>query len=491
MGIGSNMRKSLKGICALAIASMFAVMVGCSDKKVDYNVSNFDGDSVKEYNSTGRITETSSDASAAVSTDHSSSISVLAQNLGIPESGHEEFDTDGTLLKKIAIDTSDIRVPDTDRMYTKEYTLVGGNEKDKEKILRAILDDNTGVHNAPSDAAMTETYVDIILKRTDDELDLSADDFIGKIDGRTFEVHFVNSEGAACSGIQLFELFEEIPQELQEQQVEHISYEALEPMDSGLNEMLSDEEKKNMESLDEVANKCGLTVDDARMKALDYFDKWNLWDVKEVSVADMCREGRDKEYNVVTTDKYGYSVGYVSAINGQLVYQPGANNIDTLRFKKSDIDTIDPYYNSEISSYSIGIDDEGLTYFSCSWPMQSDDGLHEVTNLMSWDDVLESLQKAIPEHFAEYEGYSDVTFDDVRLTYFRTKTGENTYEIIPVYVFAESLDSDNGNENDVYAYGSGYPLQLIMLDARDGQEVDIVQDVSKTDLSTNEGDAEE
>lgn len=486
------MKKGYKGICVLAVASMLA-MTGCGDKKVDYNVSNFEGDSVREYDSTGEITETAGSSDEAAVTEQIPSVSVIAQKLEIPQSAHEELNTDGTLLKKITINASEIKVPNTDRMYTKEYTLVGGTDEDKEKILRAILDADTGIHNAPSEAAMTKAYVDIILKRTDDELDLSADDFIGKIDGRIFEVHFINSDGSACSGIQLFELFREIPQELQELQVEHISYEALEPMNSGLDEMLGDDEKEGLESLDEVENKCGMTIDEVRLKALGYFDKWNLWDVSEVSVADLCREGRDKEYNVVTTDKYGYDVSYVSAINGQLVYQPGANNIDTLRFKKSDIDTIDSYYNSEITSYSIGIDDGGLNYFSCSWPMKSDDELHEVKNLISWDEALEDLQKVIPEHFAGYDGYSDVTFDDVRLTYFRTKTGENTYEIIPVYVFAESMDSDSGNE--VYAYGSGYPLQLVMLDARDGQEVDIVQDKSKADLAadsfTDEGDAEE
>lgn len=480
------MRKRYTGICALAVASIL-VLAGCNDtKKVDYNVSDFEGNSVKEYDSTGEMTETESDA---VTTEQSVARSIIAQKLEIPESAHEELAVDGTQLKKIVVDASDIKVPDTDRLYTKEYTLVGFDEEDKEKILRAILDKDTGVHNAPSDAAMTESYVDIILKRTDDELDLSADDFIGRIDGRIFEIHFISYDNAGGGGIQMWELYREIPQELQEQQVENISYEALEPMDDGVSELLSDEEKKNRESLDEVENKCGITVEEARQKALDYLDKWNLWDMKEISVADVCREGSDADHNVIVTDKYGYEMNYVSAINGQLVYQPGTAAIDTLRAKNEDGNGVDAYYNSEITTYYVGIDDKGITRFSCTYPMKSDDGLHEVTNLISWDEALESLQEAIPKHFEGYEGYSAVTFDDVRLTYFRTKTGEGTYEIIPVYVFAESSDWGS-DETDAYAYGSGYPLQLIMLDARDGQEVNVVQNESRVGLTVDYEDNE-
>lgn len=472
--------------CALVIVSILA-LAGCNDtRKVDYNVSDFEGDNIQEYDSTGKVMETGSDTAT---TEQSAIRSILAQKLEIPENAHVELAVDGTQLKKIAVDAADIKVPDTDRMYTKEYTLVGFDKEDKEKILRAILDKDIGVHNAPSDEAMTESYVDIILKRTDDELDLSADDFIGKIDGRIFEIHFISYDNAGGGGIQMWELYREIPQELQEQQVENISYEVLEPMNEGLNELLSDEEKENRNALDEVENKCGLTADEARQKALDYLDKWNLWDLREVSVADVCREGSDAEHNVIVTEKYGYEMNYVSAINGQLVYQPGTTEIDTLRAKNEDGNGVDAYYNSEITTYYVGIDDKGITRFGCTYPMKSEDGLHEVSNLISWDEALESLQKAIPKHFEGYEGYSAVTFDDVRLTYFRTKTGEGTYEIIPVYVFAESSDGES-DESDAYAYGSGYPLQLVMLDARDGQEVDVVQNESRVGLTADYEDNE-
>ena len=59
----------------------------------------------------------------------------------------------------------------------------------------------------------------------------------------------------------------------------------------------------------------------------------------------------------------------------------------------------------------------------------------------------------------------------MKLTYFRTKTGKGEYETIPVYVFAQ-LDAERG-DND------SYPIQQIMIDARDGSEVSIVQDEAR------------
>ena len=87
------MKKGYKGICVLAVASMLA-MTGCGDKKVDYNVSNFEGDSVMEYDSTGEITETAGSSDEAAVTEQSPSVSVIAQKLEIPESAHEELNTD-------------------------------------------------------------------------------------------------------------------------------------------------------------------------------------------------------------------------------------------------------------------------------------------------------------------------------------------------------------------------------------------------------------
>ena len=58
----------------------------------------------------------------------------------------------------------------------------------------------------------------------------------------------------------------------------------------------------------------------------------------------------------------------------------------------------------------------------------------------------------------------------MRLAYFRTKTGDKEYEIIPVYVFAQM---------ESWAEEDNAPDQLLMIDARDGSEVDVRQDPAR------------
>ena len=121
----------------------------------------------------------------------------------------------------------------------------------------------------------------------------------------------------------------------------------------------------------------------------------------------------------------------------------------------------------------MSFNEDGIVTFYGYWPMRSEDELHQVDKLITWDEAVESLKKAVPQHFAGYTGYSEVTFNDVRLTYFRTKTGDKQYEVIPVYVFAQ-LES--------WAEESNAPTQLIMIDARDGSEVDVMQDPGRQGL---------
>lgn len=475
------MRRKFVGICALTVASMLMI-AGCGDKKqMDYNVSNFEGDSVKEYDNTGEVGEEAGDSDASTVTESGNEQNALAKSLGIPDSVSEDIDTAGTGLDEIKIEAAEVKVPGGDKMYTKKYSLLGYTNEDKEKLLRAMFDEETGVHNAPSETTMTEQYVDIILERKDDQLDLSADDFIGKINGEVFLAHFLSPGWSNKYGIQVYSAFgEEIPDDMKAAQAAHVTYAVA---DEGGEELLNDDEKKARDSLKDVDNKCSLSRDDAKLKALDYFDKLGVWDVKDYSITDTYREYRDNEYNIIQTDKYGYSIDFIPAVNGQPVYQPDAAELDTLRAKNNDEDSIDPYYVAECTSYSIGIDDKGVSSFSFTWPKKSDDEVHEVTNIMSWDEALDSLKKAVPGHFDGYDGYSSIKFDDVRLTYFMTRTDENAYEVIPVYVFAQ-----NSSYEGEYGDATPNPVQLIMLDARDGQEVSIVQDESRVGYTPDQSE---
>lgn len=110
----------------------------------------------------------------------------------------------------------------------------------------------------------------------------------------------------------------------------------------------------------------------------------------------------------------------------------------------------------------------GYISFYGYFPMAGVGELKRVDNLISWSDAVDSLEKVIPKHFEDYKGYSKIVFNDVRLTYFRTLTENGQYKVMPVYVFSQ-----------VEEYDVNQPIQLIIIDARDGTEVNVMQDESR------------
>ena len=214
----------------------------------------------------------------------------------------------------------------------------------------------------------------------------------------------------------------------------------------------------------------------AGRRAQEYMDSWGFKDVTQTAVSDMFRSYEDDNFRVIQYEKDGYMVRFDASVNGTALYQPVSTGIDTITGQsqnpEADIDR-ENYYSSEVSHYQLSFNEDGLMDLYGYWPMRSDDELHPVDHLITWDEAVESLKKAVPQHFAGYTGYSEVKFNDVRLTYFRTKTGDKQYEVIPVYVFAQ-LES--------WAEESNAPTQLIIIDARDGSEVDIMQDPARKGL---------
>ena len=139
-------------MCAAIFISAFAVW-GCGQKKVDYGVDVINGDSVAEYSGSAVTTESSGDtaagdASQIVGTD---SVGGLVHDLCIPENAHMDLPTDGTELKKISIDADTIKVPEKDKMYTKEYYMGDISADDRRQILEAVFDEDEGIFNYPYD----------------------------------------------------------------------------------------------------------------------------------------------------------------------------------------------------------------------------------------------------------------------------------------------------------------------------------------------------
>ena len=452
------MRK--KGWIISAVMCAVIAFTGCSDKDINYETD--------DSGVSGADALVSEEASA------DENRGFLAQQLGIPESAKTDLPVDGTNLKKISIDDKDIIVPDKDRMYTKSYRMGILTDTTREEIVKTFLDESEGIYNYPEemfnedvDRAGIDKYLE---DNSGEKPDYSGEYFIGKMNGVPYIVRFMSSDWSIDEAFAVSRAYpEEITDEMAARQIRSITYYDYNPDD--LNEDTEKEESTDKEA----ENSCGMNPEQAGRKAAEDMASWGFKDVVQTSIIDMYKGYDGADYNVIEYDKDGYIVRFDASINDTAIYQPVATGIDTITSSSGEDGYVDTgsYYYSERSYYQMSFNEDGIVTFYGYWPMRSEDELHQVDKLITWDEAVESLKKAVPQHFAGYTGYSEVTFNDVRLTYFRTKTGDKQYEVIPVYVFAQ-LES--------WAEESNAPTQLIMIDARDGSEVDVMQDPGRQGL---------
>ena len=319
---------------------------------------------------------------------------------------------------------------------------------------------------------VSQTQKDAIFENKGAAVDYGSDYFIGKIDGTEYILYFFDQSWSTDEGFELQLATErEVPEDMQKLGATYVSYMTYDSEElDGINR-----NAPIWAAVDED-NKCGLSQSEALTKTMDYMAKWGFKDVAATSENEIYREYGYYDANggseACWDEKNGYSVSFGAAVTGQPLYQPEAFGVDTISHQ-SEEDSFDPnnYYYMERSQYSITFDSDGLVSFICTWPMYSDEDAVDAGSLISWDKAVESLKKCMPEHFADYTGYNKVEFNDVRLSYFRVKTGDGEYEAIPVYVFAQ-LDTDRGSDES-------YPIKLVMIDARDGSEVSITQDEAR------------
>jgi hypothetical protein len=89
----------------------------------------------------------------------------------------------------------------------------------------------------------------------------------------------------------------------------------------------------------------------------------------------------------------------------------------------------------------------------------------ENVNLLTWEQLLEQANQNISEYYEEYpSSYGSISFNDIRLTYFLDVASYDKvqYAYVPAWVFAKCGESGENN-----------PVELVVLDARDGHVIDI------------------
>ena len=456
--------------CAAAMCMML-VCGGCGDKTGGTNMSVIEGDDVREYSSGSAVT--TAEDSSSISAESDDSVGGIARTLNIPDRADIDIPVDncGT-IESACIKAGSIIVPNDDRMYVKKFTKGTIGAAEREAILKSIFDESDGIYEYPYDTKETvsQQELDALFENAGASVDYSKDSFIGKIDGVQYELYFFDRSWSTDEGFELSPAMDTpIPEDMQKLGA---SFVTRMPCDTGEYDDVNT--KSDLGIAISEDNRCGLSRDEAMMKAMDYMDKWGFKDVVSISENELIREYDSEmdEFGAVGYEKNGYTITFDAAVSGQAIYQPEAFGVDTISHQSQGDDSFDPdnYYYMERSEYSITLDSDGLVTFTCTWPMKSDENVEDAGQLISWDDAVSSLRTCMPEHFEDYTGYNSVEFNDVRLTYFLVKTSDGGYEAVPVYVFAQ-VDRDIHDES--------YPTQLVMIDARDGIEVSIVQDESR------------
>lgn len=493
-------------VCTLVVSAAM-VCGGCGNNsdsdKTTGNVSVIEGDDVREYNSGSDETTGAVKQESEEDTDLSlkglgkdDSVGGLAGKLNIPDSADIDISADncGT-IESACIKADKIQTPDSDRMYTKKFTMGKLSASDREEILKRIFDKEDGVFEYPYDLKdeVDQEQIDAIFSDKGGSVDYSKDYFIGKIDGIEYIIYFFDQSWSTDEGFEIkLAVEKDVPEDMQKLGANFVSY-----MTYNMEELDSINRRSPIWAAVDEENKCKLNPDEAISEAMDRMTKWGFKDVASTEENEIYREYGYYDANggdeACGYEKNGYSIGFEAAVAGQPIYQPEAFGVDTISHQSNSDTDFDPgnYYYMEKSEYNMQFDSEGLISFICTWPMTSvvktvntsdistgetaDNAAYEEVveagSLISWDQAVDSLERIMPEHFSDYTGYNKVCFNDVRLTYFRIKTEDGGYEAVPVYVFAQ-LDEERGSDDS-------YPIQLIMIDARDGSEVNIVQDESR------------
>ncbi len=448
-----------KKVTAILLTSALVattVLSGCGKKKVDY----VDEDGKKGKSEGGS----------------------LSAKLGIPETYEGEVAVGESGLKSVKISDSDIVVPDKDSMSIVYYTVNDMDNEYKKNIAETFFDKSSGIYlydwekpykgDIEDEIELYQGLIDEATKSGDTESlewfneymtslkeqlteasderegagDFSGDEFIGSVGNNQFMLSFMNSSDGLGSyfDISLYP------------STSSLKYK---PYEGASIAYYYDGEYVDDEEMEGAANKCSLSSDEAVEMATEFLNKCGIDDVINTSVSDLVWEYDDSSYNILAMEMDGYVATFVRSVDGVSPYTGTTYSLDYLYD-----DNV--FYDAAYETYTVYVDDNGILEASCYDFLKTTGDKEDNVELMSWEKVLESLETAVSSFYSENEtSYDSVTFNDVRLSYYRIAEGD-TYKYIPVWIFAECEEYEGELELD-------YPIQLIMLDAVTGELIDL------------------
>ncbi len=405
----------------------------------------------------------------------------IATRLGIPKSYDEEISVGKSGLTSVKISDSDIVVPDKDSMSVVYYEKNDMDNEYKKQVAEALFDKNEGIYRFDWDKPykgdielMIKQYQDLIddatkngdnesvdfYKESIDSLneqlsvasderegagDYSGDEFIGTVGKSQFLLSFMSSSEDLGSYFS-FDLY---PSD---------SYLQYRPYEGATAAYCYDGAYTD-EDMEDKTNKCSMTSDEAVEFAGSFLSKCGINDVINTSVSDLTWEYDNSAYDIIAMENDGYVVNFARSVDGVAPYTGYTYMLEYMW--DSDL-----FYDTSYETYTINVDDNGIVSASCYDLLKPTGDKDTNVELMSWENILESLENAVSEFYSENKtSYDKITFNDVRLSYYRVADGDR-YKYIPVWIFAQCEQNEGELDTE-------YPIQLIMLDAVTGKLINL------------------
>lgn len=461
------MKKKKLLIIAAISAMVISSFSGCGKKDVDINVDDKQDGSGESSDSRG-------------------SGEGLAGELGVPEEVDVTLLTGDSGLSNLSIKTDEVHMPDTDHMsvvYCKSDPMTPERRKE---IVEMIFDKEEGIY--------VYDYEHRIKSEIEEEIEWCEKER--------------ESDSAQGYDISWYdEYIDELQQELATAPDEYPAAEAyteesyigtyngrkynLSVYDDGSVNLYMDEETmkyrpidaegvvnaySTYEELEEMpdSNLCTISEDEAESLALNMLGELGINDVVKDRVYPLEWVYYDENGNDIQKDYDGYVFKFARSIDGGKatnIYVGNAMNLQQ--------DNGWPQLPSE--GYYVYVDANGvlqLDYQNCytlTGEVETD------VDLLSFDELIEKANTSVAQYYTDFPtDYANITFNGVYLTYCISvdENNKDQYKYIPVWIFTQYVEYQD------QSWSEEYPDQVVMLDARDGSYIDLVQ-LSK-DLGTFE-----
>lgn len=437
------MIKRNKYMMIMALMASAMIMTACGKKKVNYNV-----DGKLQENAT-----TEDKTSIEASTERQVTVSGVAERLGIPQSVNIEIPSGNGGLNKITINDDEIEVPARDVMYTVNYKTVSYDSTYRRKIAEALFDLDTGIYVYNGDMENMPSYeeAEALLTNGGTLPTYTENQYIGKFNDNIYILTFYIDYYDLDNQFVFKRVSDKIWEKDAPEGTEHIWLE------------------RSNDTYSQELNMTNMSEEEIENVVMEYPE---LLDIDAVCTGkyDLMRHyqaGYDANLAELLNVLDGVEIEYKLSVDNQLVYQPNYFVLDEYMSQGN------PYFEPA-EQVRINMDSYGIEEVSSNFRMEKSGSLERTDELLDWEAVIEIAKESIPSYYEEHHtSYSEICFDDVRLTYFKLWTDESgqSFKIVPVYIFAEQLNQDGKTNHNM-------PTQLIIINAQDGSLINPTQDDS-------------